>query len=153
MEFELPKDFKELLELLNNHEVRYLLIGGYAVGLHGRARATNDIDIAIDADPENAEKLGRALTEFGFAGTDTPPALFMQPRSLVVMGIEPMAVDILNYLEGLTFEEAYQNRDVVKVEDIEVSLIGLDDLLKNKLAVGRHTDLADVDYLRRLHNR
>ena len=98
MEFELPPDFKELLESLNRHEVRYLLIGGYAVGIHGYARSTNDIDFCVSGDEDNAEKLVRALTEFGFGSDSLSVEVFTRKDSLVIMGVEPLAVDILNYL-------------------------------------------------------
>ena len=146
MEFELHKDFKELLESFNRNGVRYLLIGGYAVGLHGYVRSTNDIDIAVSDDPENASKIVAALKEFGF--TDgVSPTLFTQKDSLVTMGIEPVAVDILNYLKGTCFDTAYEARRIVRVEDVEISVISLHDLLANKREAGRHKDLADVEEL------
>ena len=151
MEFELPKDFKELLELLNRHEVKYLLIGGYAVGLHGHARTTNDIDIAVADDEANVAKVANALEEFGFNAREAAAQLFSKPRSLVIMGVEPMAIDILNYIDGTTFDTAYGRRKSVRVEDIDVSLIGLEDLLLNKRYVGRLKDLADVEYLERVN--
>ena len=151
MEFELPKDFKELLELLNRHEVKYLLIGGYAVGLHGHARTTNDIDIAVADDEANVAKVANALEEFGFNAREAAVQLFSKPRSLVIMGVEPMAIDILNYIDGTTFDTAYGRRKSVRVEDIDVSLIGLEDLLLNKRYVGRLKDLADVEYLERVN--
>ncbi len=151
MEFELPKDFKELLELLNRHRVRYLLIGGYAVGLHGYARATNDIDIVIADDSENAERVVDALTEFGFGGSELSPELFIRKGSLVVMGVEPVAIDILNYLTGGDFDQAYSRRRTVKAEDIEINLISYADLLANKKATGRLKDLADVEQLEKIN--
>ena len=151
MEFELPPDFKEFLESLNRHEVRYLLIGGYAVGLHGHPRATNDIDIVVSDDPENAERLVTALREFGFGETSLSADLFTSKDALVVMGVEPLAIDILNYLQGAMFEAAYQNREIVSVEDIKVSLISLKDLIANKRAVARHKDLEDVEKLEKIN--
>lgn len=150
MEFELPQDFKELLELLNRHNVRYLLIGGYAVGLYGYARSTNDIDIVIADDVENANRLVAALTEFGFGETSLSVELFTRKNSRVILGIEPMAVDVLNYLVGTTFEQAFEKRELVKAEGIEISLISFDDLIANKRSVGRLHDLADVEKLEKL---
>src|SRR5436190_5251101 len=135
MEFELPIDFKELLQLFDHHGVKYLLIGGYAVGLHGHVRATNDIDIAVGPDEANAEKVVAALVDFGLADSSLKKDLFTTPRSLVVMRVEPFAVAIINYLEGVDFYGAYARREVRKAEDIEISLISLDDLLVNKTAV------------------
>lgn len=147
MEFELPIDFKELLQLFNHHRVRYLLIGGYAVGLHRHVRATNDIDIVVAPDEENAEKVFAALVEFGLAGPSLKKELFSTPRSLVVIGVEPFAVDIMNYLEGVEFDGAYARREVRKIEDIEVDLVSLDDLILNKTKVARDKDKLDVKEL------
>lgn len=152
MEFELPTDFKELLELLNANDVRYLLVGGYAVGLHGYARATNDMDIFVGSDQNNAENLVRALTEFGFGEAALSVEIFTKKGSLIVMGVEPMSVDILNYLTGIDFEGAYKNRNIINVEEIEISLISLADLIQNKRETGRHKDLADIEYLKKIHS-
>lgn len=146
----LPKDFRELLELLNANGVRYLLIGGHAVGCYGYSRSTNDIDFFVASDIDNANKIVKALTEFGFGGGSLKPELFTAKDSLVIIGVEPLAVDFLNYLTGVEFETAYSNRTVIDDEDLEVSVIGLDDLIINKIATGRHKDLADVEYLKRI---
>lgn len=150
MDFELPKDFKELLESLNANGVKYLLVGGYAVGFHGYSRSTNDIDIFVSADLDNAKKLVAALTEFGFSGSELSTEIFTKKDSLVVMGVEPMAIDILNYLKGIDFETAYSNRHVMKSENIEISLISFSDLITNKKQVGRYKDLSDVEYLEKI---
>jgi predicted nucleotidyltransferase len=147
MEIELAPDFKELLRLFNQNKVKYLLIGGYAVSLHGFVRATNDIDLAVSDDPENAQAVVNALHEFGFrSGVSTE--LFTTKRSVVRMGVEPVKIEILNYLEGPGFDAAYERRTSIKVEDITVDLIALDDLYANKAAVGRSQDLTDIERLK-----
>lgn len=146
----LPQDFRELLELLNANGVRYLLIGGHAVGCYGYSRSTNDIDFFVAADIENAQNLVRCLTDYGFGVGELEPELFTAKDSLVVMGVEPLAVDFLNYLAGVEFEAAYANRNVIIDDDLEISVIGFADLIKNKIATGRHKDLADVEYLTRI---
>lgn len=151
MEFELPADFKEFLKSLDHHKVKYLLIGGYAVALHGHPRATNDIDIVVSDDQENAERVVAALDDFGFGGPGLSAELFTAKDSLVTMGVKPFAIDILNYLRGGRFDEAYQNRKMVSVEDIEISLISLKDLLANKRAVARFRDLDDVEKLEKVN--
>jgi hypothetical protein len=148
MEFELPADFKEFLDSLNRNNVRYLLTGGYAVGLHGYPRATNDIDVVVASDQENATRTINALNEF-FGSTKLTAETFTRERSLLVMGVEPLAIDLLNYLEGLEFDEAYARRDIVKIEDIDVNLIAFEDLVVNKRAVARPKDLIDADELER----
>ena len=147
MEFELPIDFKELLELFNRHRVKYMLVGGYAVGLHGHVRATNDIDLVIAPDEANAERVVAALTDFGFTDPIPQKELFTNPRSLVVMGVEPFAIDLMNYLEGVDFDSAFERHEVREAEDITFNLIGFDDLLANKRAVNRDKDRLDVKEL------
>ena len=147
MELELPQDFKELFEYLNEHKVEYMLLGGYAVIAYGYVRATSDIDVVVSDGQENARRLMKALAEFGFGETELRADLFTEPDSVVRMGVEPMKIEILNYLKGVDFEDAYSRRRSVQVEDISVDLIALPDLLANKRAVGRPKDLIDADEL------
>lgn len=149
MEIELARDFKELLKLLNKNGVKYLLIGGYAVVLHGYVRNTVDLDIAVSDDLENARKIVETLDEFGLANETLTTEIFTKKNSLVRMGIEPVKVEILNYLEGLSFDDAYSRRKRIDVEDITIDVIALEDLITNKEAVGRLQDLADVEKLRK----
>ncbi len=147
MELELPQDFKELFEFLNAHKVEYLLLGGYAVIAYGYVRNTSDIDVVVSDGEENARRLMNALAEFGFGETELRVDLFTEPDSVVRMGVEPMKIEILNYLKGVDFKDAYSRRRSVEVEDISVDLIALPDLLANKRAVGRPKDLIDADEL------
>lgn len=153
MEFELPDTFKELLESLNKHKVKYLLIGGYAVGIHGYSRATEDIDFFVSRHEDNAERIVAALTEFGLGGPELTIDIFTRENSLVIMGVAPFAVDILNYLKEIDFNSAFERRKIVTCEGVKVNVISFDDLIKNKLAVGRHKDLSDVEYLNRINTR
>src|SRR5215203_1288809 len=117
MELELNADFKDLLRSLNSNKVRYMLIGGYAVILHGHPRLTNDLDVVIANDDENVERCLGALREFGFDGPDLTDKLFAEPKSLVRMGVEPIKIEILNFLEGVDFDDAYARREVRPAED------------------------------------
>jgi hypothetical protein len=150
MEFELPKDFKELLESLNTNKVRYLLIGGYAVGIYGYSRSTNDLDVFVSNDRENVVRLLKALADFGFRDPGLSEDILYEDRSMIEMGIEPMKVQILNFADGLDFEDCYARKNSVAIEDILVDTISKRDLVKNKTATGRHKDLADVDRLEKL---
>ena len=145
MDIELPKDFKKLLRLLNANGVRYLLIGGYAVGYHGYPRATNDIDIFIAKDLENAQRLVQILFDFGFGTNDLSTEIFLQEKSLVRMGVEPMKIEITNFISGVDFEDAYQDKFIGVIDGVEVSLISLHYLKINKQASGRHKDLNDLE--------
>jgi predicted nucleotidyltransferase len=149
MEIELPRDFRELFESLNANSVQYLLIGGYAVGVYGYSRATNDIDIFVADDPENVERVIEALDQFGISGTDLK-GIFPKERSLVEIGVEPVKVQLMNFADGIVFGEAYERRLVILVEDVPISTIAKEDLIANKLASGRHKDLADVEMIEQL---
>jgi predicted nucleotidyltransferase len=151
MELELNSDFKDLLRSLNSNKVRYLLIGGYAVILHGHPRLTNDLDVVIRDDSENIDRCIDALREFGFGGPNLTPKLFAEPKSIVRLGVEPVKIEILNYLEAVDFDDAYERREVRSAEDIEIALISLNDLLANKKAVGRDKDMLDVKELTKIN--
>lgn len=149
MEIELPRDFKELFVLLNSNSVRYLLIGGYAVGVYGYSRTTNDIDVFVSDDPENIRRIIDALVAFGVSGSDLS-GIFARKRSLVEIGVEPVKVQLMNFADGIVFDEAFERRKLIKVEEEVISTIGKDDLIANKLASGRHKDLEDVEMIKRL---
>lgn len=148
MELELAPDFKELLKLFNQHKVKYLLIGGYAVSIHGFVRATNDLDLAVSNEPQNARNIITALAEFGFREESLAEDLFTEGKQVVRIGVEPIKVEILNYLEGPGFEDAYPRRKTVAVEEMQIDVIGLEDLYANKAAVGRKQDIADIEKLK-----
>ena len=110
MDLTLPPDFKEFLRLLKEHDVRYLLIGGYAVGYHGYPRATEDLDIWVAIHPENAQKLVSVLKKFGFDDPALIPELFLQKPKIVRMGYPPMRLEITTSISGVEFDECYQAR-------------------------------------------
>ena len=143
----LPPDFKEFLKLLKEHDVRYLLIGGYAVGYHGYARATDDMDIWVAIHPDNAQKLVSALKAFGLNDPSLTPELFLQKPKIIRMGFPPMRLEITTAISGVEFEECYQTRIVDTLDGIEVDLIDLEHLKKNKQASGRAKDIADLENL------
>jgi hypothetical protein len=143
----LPQDFKEFLSLLNKHEVDYLLVGGYAVALHGYPRYTGDIDFWVDTSEENAQKIVTVLKEFGFDLPELSKEMFLDPNRMTRMGREPLKIEILNSISGLTFEEGKQGATSVEVEGIHIPLIGLRELRRNKKASGRSKDLADLENL------
>lgn len=143
----LHQDFKDLLAAFARASARYLLVGGYAVAFHSRPRFTKDIDIWVDADPANVERVARALEDFG-----APPAVVSAARTaradeIVYFGHPPVRVDLLRELPGLRFDDAWP-RHVDDVWDgVPVSVIGFDDLLAAKRAAGRAQDLVDVQTL------
>lgn len=143
----LPQDFKEFLQLLNDHEVKYLLVGGYAVGYHGFPRATVDMDIWVAINPKNAQKMVAVLEEFGFNFPELNVDLFLEQDKIIRMGVPPMRLEILTTVSGVEFEICYQNRIIAELDGVQIDMIGLDDLKRNKLAAGRHKDLNDLENL------
>ena len=143
----LPADFKEFLKLLNANGVEYLLIGGYAVGYHGYPRATNDIDIWVAMNQENAGKITRVLKEFGFDIPDLTPELFLQKDRMVRLGLPPMRIEVLVEISGVQFKECYEERVDDVIDGIPVKLISLRHLKINKKASGRYKDLDDLEHL------
>ena len=138
-------DFKELLSALNAHQVKYLVVGGYAVSFHARPRATRDLDILIKADPENGRAAFAALGEFGAPLEDLSAQDLIEPGSFYRMGTPPVMVDILPRISGVDFEEAWQRRVSVIVDDtLTAPFISREDLLAAKIAAGRPQDLADA---------
>jgi hypothetical protein len=147
MDLELPGDFKEFLKLLNEKGVRYLVIGGYAVGYHGYPRATNDMDIWIAIHPENAQRVVDALRKFGFDLPELIPDLFLQAKKIVRMGKPPMRLEIITSVSGVEFDECYSSRVVDILDGVYASIIDLHHLKLNKKAAGRLKDLADLENL------
>lgn len=143
----LPADFKEFLKLLNANGVEYLLIGGYAVGYHGYPRATNDIDIWIAMNQENASRITRVLKEFGFDTPELTPELFLRKDRMVRLGLPPMRIEVLLEISGVKFKECYEERIDDILDGIPVKLISLKHLKINKKASGRYKDLDDLEHL------
>lgn len=141
------QDFREFLELLNKHKVRYLIVGGYSVAIHGHPRYTKDIDIWILTTRENANSLILALNEFGFGSLGLSVEDFETPGYVIQLGNAPARIDILTSLTGIEFNECWQNRVVVEEDGLAFPVISLNDLRANKSALGRHQDLADLDQL------
>ncbi len=143
----LPQDFRDFLKLLNENDVHYLLIGGYAVGYYGYPRATHDMDVWIDVNHLNAEKMVNVMTGFGFEEGAISKEVFLRSNGVVRMGVPPMRLEVLMSLSGVSFEDCYDRRLADNIEGVPVTIIHLEDLLKNKIASGRHKDLDDVSNL------
>jgi hypothetical protein len=142
-------DLREFIELLNSSGVKYLVVGGYAVAYHGYPRLTKDIDILVDSDPSNAERLISAINAFGFESVGLTAADFTVPDRIVLLGYAPNRIDILTSISGVSFEQAWNRRIVDKLEDIPSTIIHRDDLIASKRAAGRPQDLADARKLER----
>jgi len=143
----LPPDFKDFLNLLNENDVRYLLIGGYAVGYHGYPRATADMDVWISVDPSTAERMVKVMMGFGFEEGALTRDVFLNKKGLVRMGVPPLRLEILMRIAGVDFDECYERRVDGVVDGVGVKLISLMDLRTNKKAAGRLKDLSDLEHL------
>jgi len=143
----LPPDFKEFLQLLNDHQVEYILIGGYAVGYHGYPRATGDMDIWIAMSPDNATNIVTALNEFGFGNTNLTSDLFLEEQKIIRIGNPPLRIELLTSVSGVDFASCYARRITETIDGIPVPIIALEDLKANKQASARRKDLNDLDNL------
>ncbi len=142
------QDFKDFLKLLNKNKVKYLLIGGYAVGYYGYPRATADMDIWVGISAQdNVDKLISSLEEFGIHIDEKTSLLFAKDGKMLRIGFPPVRLEILSEVSGVEFEKCYKKSTTATIGDIEIKLISLEDLKKNKKASGRHKDLDDLENL------
>jgi len=146
-QIEFPQDFSEFLKLLNEHHVEYLLIGGFAVAMHGYPRTTADMDVWVARRRANAENLVRSLREFGFDTPNLTPELFDDPERIVRMGTAPLRIEILTQIDGVQFDECRARAETQVVDGNETPVISLNDLKINKRASGRAKDLDDLENL------
>ena len=140
----LPADFRDFLKLLNSHRVEYLLVGGYAVCYHGYYRNTGDIDLWIAVHPENAGKMVSVIREFGFDVPQLSESFFLEKGHVIRMGVEPVRIEILTEISGCAFADCYPQKVDAALDGVPVTIIGLADLIKNKLRSGRLKDLDDA---------
>ena len=144
---EIRPHFSELLTLLEDNKVEYVIVGGYAMAYHGYPRFTKDIDIFYRNTPENIIKIRKALIEFGFNDNDLPESIFSESGNIIQFGVVPLRVDIINEIDGFNFDDVYKNSVRGKYGEIEVNFIGRIELIKNKMASGRDQDLLDAKKL------
>ena len=143
----LNQDFKEFIQFLNDNHVQYLIVGGYAVAIHGHPRYTKDIDIWIETSLDNANNLLQALEQFGFSSLGLQTQDFLTPDQIIQLGYPPNRIDLLTNIDGVVFKDCYPLRLEVIIDDVVVTFIDLDNLKKNKKASGRLQDLADLENL------
>ena len=141
------QDFVDLLRAFNAADVRFLVVGAYALAFHGRPRATGDLDLWIESSPENASRVWRALTEFGAPLEDLTEADLALEGVVYQIGLPPGRIDILTELTGLRFAEAWPARVRGRFGDIDADFIGRDAFIHNKKATGRAKDLGDIEGL------
>ena len=145
------KDFEDFLKLLNYHKIKYLIIGGYAVNNYVTARSTKDLDILIEPSIDNGIKILCSLNDFGFVSKLTPKD-FVSDKFMIQLGREPIRIDILKYIKGVSLDEVWMNKQkgFFGINKIPVFYIGIKQLIKNKLKVKRKQDLLDVEKLKKI---
>ena len=149
----MPDDLKELLRAFNDQGVKYLIVGGYAFGVHAEPRATKDLDIFIRSDEENSQAVFRALAQYGAPLDGLSPFDFMDGTTFQI-GQPPARIDILQHIDGVAFDEAWSNRIEGVIDgQIRAAVISRDDLIRNKLATGREQDALDVKTLRAIRQK
>jgi hypothetical protein len=142
-------DFRDLLRSLHDCDVRYLVVGGYAVIHHSQPRYTKDIDIWLEPTAENARKLMRAFQIFGIPVVGVAEEDFATSGTQYYLGVPPCAIDLLTTIPGLDFESAWVNQVICSENDFPIYYLGKADLIRAKRTAGRLQDLADIDELRR----
>ncbi len=146
---ELPshRDFSEFLQLLNAHKVRYLVVGAYAVAANGRPRFTSDLDVLVEPTKANAKRVIAALDAFGFPASSFRVEDFAEHDRVVMLGRKPVRIDLLTHIPEVVFRDAYRRRITARVAEVDVPVLGRDDLIRTKRASGRPKDLLDVALL------
>ena len=143
----LNDDYKEMLQLLLNNKVKFLVVGAYAMGAYGYPRATGDFDIWIEASVENSKRVYMALQQFGAPLTEIKETTFCQKDLIFQIGVAPRRIDIITNVDGVNFVEAYTAREEIELDDMNVPFISKANLIKNKKATGREKDRLDATTL------
>jgi len=144
---DLSKDLSEFIRLLNLNNVEYVVVGGYAQAYHGRPRFTGDIEVLVRPSAENAARLQSALSQFGFGGLGLRDQDFIREGQVIQPGVAPNRIDILTSLTGCNFGDVWTSRIPGKISDLPVNFISKEQYIRNKRAVGRPQDLADLEAL------
>ena len=145
----LNSDYKDMLQVLLDQGVKFLLVGAYAMGAHGYPRATGDIDIWVKPSPENSARVYRSMAAFGAPLHEIDEATFVTPGVVFQIGVAPRRIDLITTISGVGFDDAYQQRRIVEIEGLPVPTLSLADLIRNKRATGRDKDRLDADRLER----
>ena len=147
------KDYEDLLKLFNKFNIKYCIVGAYAVAFYAKPRYTKDMDILVDANDENAKKIVRVLNEFGFKSLGLEKEDFSSQGKIIQLGYEPIRVDIMTSISGCTFQEIWENKELGIYGGEKVYFIGINELIKNKKVLKGKQNEADLDILLRARNR
>ncbi|MFH0889092.1 MAG: hypothetical protein V1871_07800 [Planctomycetota bacterium] len=144
----LNEDYKEMLQLLSSNDVKFLVVGAYAMGAYGYPRATGDLDIWVENTPENSAKIYQSLSEFKAPMAMINEKTFCKKGIIFQIGVAPRRIDIITQIDGVEFKKAYPKRKNIDVENLKIPLLSKSDLIKNKESTGREKDKLDVKYLK-----
>ena len=150
IEFALKDDYKDMIKILLEENVKFILVGGIAVILYGHVRGTKDLDLWVYANSQNAPLLIKALAKFGAPMQGISVSDFELEGTVFQIGTEPIRIDIITRIAGLNFEEAMNNVNIMKIDGLQIPVISIEDLIKNKKASGRFQDLADAKVLEKI---
>lgn len=142
------QDFREFVQLLIEHRAEYLIVGGYAVGVHGHPRYTGDLDIWLNPTAANAEKILACVNDFGFSSYNLTIQDFTKENNVVQLGYPPLRIDLLTTIDGVSFVECFANKKEVEIDDLTVNFISYKDLVANKKSTGRFRDLDDIENMK-----
>jgi len=145
----LNEDYKEMLQILLNNEVKFLIVGAYAMGAQGYPRATGDFDIWVEPSPENSKKVYNSLAEFGAPLEQINTETFTGKGIIFQIGVVPRRIDILTFIDGVKFDKAYKDKENIEIEGITIPFLSKENIIKNKKATGREKDKLDVKYLKK----
>lgn len=141
-----------MLRVLLGNEVRFLVVGAYALGAYGYPRATGDFDIWVEASPANSKKIYASLAEFGVPLADISAQTFTEKGIIFQIGVAPRRIDIMTSIDGVEFPEAYEAKEIIAVDGLKIPFLSKKDLIKNKLSTGRERDKLDAEHLSKNHD-
>lgn len=143
----LNEDYKEMLQILLEENAKFIVVGAYALGAHGYPRATGDIDIWVEPSNENAQRVIHTLAKFGAPLSNTSEKDFEKEGIIFQIGVAPRRIDIITTIDGVEFQTAYSRKEVISVEGLDIPILSLEDLIKNKESTGREKDALDARML------
>ena len=143
----LNSDYKDMLQVLLDNDVKFLLVGAYAMGVHGYPRATGDIDIWVEPSAENSARVYRSMAAFGAPLHEIGETTFTAPGIVFQIGVAPRRIDIITTISGIGFDDAQKQQQIIKIEGLSIPILSLDDMIRNKRATGRDKDRLDADRL------
>jgi len=149
----IPPEWKELIDSLCSNRVRFLVVGAHALAVHGRPRATGDLDILVEPTASNARRVSAALAEYGFSALARETDAFSRPDRMATLGREPLRVDIMTSISGVSFAQAWKGRVRAKAGGRMIAFLGRREFIKNKKASGRPKDLLDIALLEESRGR